>query len=241
VQVEAMLVSAGVMGFAAALQGFLGFGFGILAMSGLALTQDVVHASGVVNLAGLLTTSAGVVRLRHAVMWPVVVRILPALMLGVLFGVTALRSLDGELLLRLLGVTIAAIAAWNLWTPRFAGRDSRAVDLGVGLLSGALGGAFNTGGPPLIAHLYRRPDSPDALRATLQTLFVAIGSTRLVTAASQGLFTREVLIDAAAAVPAVGAGLLLGLALGRRVSAARFRRASWAALGALGVVLVASH
>ncbi len=240
-QIEAVLLLALVVAVAAALQGFLGFGFGILAMSGLALTQDVVHASGVVNLAGLLSTSAGVFRLRHAVIWPVVRRILPSLIAGVVLGVTALRSLDGELLLRLLGISIVAIAAWNLWTPRLATSDSRSVDLAVGLFSGTLGGAFNTGGPPLIAHLYRRPDSPDALRATLQTLFIAIGCTRIVAAAAQGLFTREVLRDSAIAVPAVGIGLLIGLALGRRVSPARFRRASWAALGALGMVLVFSH
>ena len=46
---------------ASLVQGFLGFGFGIVAMTGLTVSHDLLHASGVVNLGGIALTSAALV------------------------------------------------------------------------------------------------------------------------------------------------------------------------------------
>jgi len=42
---------------AAAAQGFLGFGFGIVAMGGLSLLQELHHSAALVNVTGLVTTA----------------------------------------------------------------------------------------------------------------------------------------------------------------------------------------
>lgn len=227
-----------ILAVAAALQGFLGFGFGIVAMSGLTLSHDLLHAAGVVNLCGLVTTSLQLLSLRKHILWRPVLRIAPALLIGVVLGVLALRSLDRSLMVRALGVTTVAISLWSLWRPQVRTRETPLLDSGIGLVSGFLGGAFNTGGPPLIAHLYSRSDPPDAIRATIQVLFLTIGTIRAVTAASQGMFDRSILTDAAAAIPFVVLGLVGGFALARWIGADRFRTASWIALGLLGGVLV---
>jgi len=233
------LASLLILALAGALQGFLGFGFGIVAMSGLTLSQDLIRAAGVVNLVGLVATSGQLWSLRAHTVWPTVRSIAPALVLGVALGVTALRTVDGSLMVRALGVTTVAIALWNLARPRLrAGASSPGVDRAVGFVSGILGGAFNTGGPPLIAHLYRGPETPDQIRATIQALFLTISTSRLLIAASQGLFDRAIVLDALFSIPAMGIGLLAGFALSRRVGAERFRVASWIALGVLGLVLV---
>ncbi|MCP3985231.1 MAG: sulfite exporter TauE/SafE family protein [bacterium] len=227
-----------VLTLAACVQGFLGFGFGIVAMSGLTLSHDLIHAAGVVNLCGLVTTSGQLFSLREHVLWRPAVRIAPAMLVGVVMGVLALGTLDRTLMVRALGVTTIVIALWSLSRPRLQTREMPVLDGGVGLVSGFLGGAFNTGGPPLIAHLYRRSDPPDAIRATIQVLFLLGGSTRALTAASQGMFDRSVLLDAGAAVPTVLLGLVGGFAIARRVGTERFRAASWVALGLLGFVLI---
>lgn len=227
-----------ILTLAAALQGFLGFGFGIVAMSGLTLSHDLLHAAGVVNLCGLVTTSGQLFTLRKHVLWQPVLRIVPALLIGVVLGVMALQTLDRSLMVRALGVTTVAISLWSLWRPRVHTREIPVLDSGIGLVSGILGGAFNTGGPPLIAHLYSRSDPPDAIRATIQVLFLTIGTIRALTAASQGMFDRSILIDAGAALPVVILGLVGGFAIARRIGADRFRTASWITLGLLGVVLI---
>lgn len=225
---------------AAAIQGFVGFGFGIVAMTGLTLLDDLVHAAGVVNLSALLLTGVILATLRRHVLWRTAARMLPALLLGVVLGVSALRALDRDLMVRALGACVVAFAAWNLLAPRVRTGETPVWDGAVGLLAGLLGGAFNTGGPPMVAHLYRRPDPPDAIKGTLQALFVAIAATRIPVAAAQGLMAGPVWVDAALGAPFVLLGLFAGLAASRRVASAPLRRAAWLALGTLGLVLVLS-
>ena len=234
-----LAISLAALAFAAGVQGFLGFGFGIVAMTILAFGFDLVHASGVVNLTGLVVTVGMLWRLRDAVLWPVARRMIPWIAVGVFAGVTALGTLDRGVMLRCLGAVVIGLAAWNLIAPRLATREPPLfIDAGVGMIGGALGGAFNTGGPPIIAHLYRRREGPDALRGTLQVLFLSISLLRAPVAWSQGLMAAEVWSHAAWGIPVVLLGQRAGAALGARVPVERFRPVTWAALGLLGAVLL---
>ena len=91
-----------------------------------------------------------------------------------------------------------------------------------------------------MAHLYRRPEPPQAIKATNQLIFFTMGLARLPTAAAQGQMTSAIWIEAAIMIPFLVAGLLTGIWLGRRVSPAQFQRVSWLALGAMGGALVLS-
>jgi uncharacterized membrane protein YfcA len=223
---------------ASLIQGFFGFGFGIVAMSCLTLTQDLVHAAGVVNITGILSIGWIAFQLRRHVLRKLALRMLPPVLAGVLVGVTALRHVERDLMVSLLGVSVLAISVWNLARPRLAPSESPRLDRAVALLGGLLGGAFNTGGPPIIIHLYRRPENPEALKATILWLFLAISLSRLPVAAAQGLIDESVWMEAALTAPAVVAGAATGVALARRIQPDRFRRACWIALGFLGVLLL---
>ncbi|MDX1648839.1 MAG: sulfite exporter TauE/SafE family protein [Myxococcota bacterium] len=235
---EAAALLVAILAVAAVVQGFLGFGFGIVAMSGLTLSHDLLHAAGVVNLAGILVSSTVLWRLRAHVLWRPALRMLPAIVVGVAVGVTALRALDREVMVRVLGATIVVISGWNLWTPRLRRDESARADVALGLLGGLLAGAFNTGGPPLVAHLYRRPDPPDAVKATIQVLFLSMSTLRAPMAAAQGLLSGAMLRDALLAAVFVVAGILLGIRLAQRLHPDHARRAAWLGLGALGLALL---
>jgi len=112
------------------------------------------------------------------------------------------------------------------------------LDLAFGGVAGVFSGAFNTGGPALVVHLYRRPESPMALVVTLQAIFIGSGVARGTMAGVQGLLPREAVLGALCALPCVIAGTLMGLWLSRRTKPERFRQAAWMALGVLGVVLL---
>ena len=94
----------------------------------------------------------------------------------------ALGSLDRDLMVRALGLTIVAISLWNLRAPNLQRGEAPLWDGVTGLVGGLLGGAFNTGGPAIVAHLYRRADPPQALKATNQLIFFTMGLARLPTA-----------------------------------------------------------
>ena len=227
----------GILVAAAMVQGFLGFGFGMAAMTGLTFTHDIVHASGVVNLTGGVLTSVMVWQLREHVDWPTVRRIVPALLCGVALGVFALGNVDRYLMVRLLGATVVGISLWNLAAPRLHEHASLGADLAADFLGGVLGGAFNTGGPPLIAHLYRREAQPVALKATIQSIFLGISLSRAPLAAASGLMGGGIWRDALTALPLAFLGLWAGHSLSHRLSPERFRRYAWIGLGVLGALL----
>jgi uncharacterized membrane protein YfcA len=159
---------------------------------------------------------------------------------GVVVGVFALGSLDRDLMVRALGLTIVAISLWNLRAPNLQRGEAPLWDGVTGLVGGLLGGAFNTGGPAIVAHLYRRADPPQALKATNQLIFFCMGLMRLPTASAQGQIPSSIWIEAGLVVPLLVAGILAGIRLGRRVRADQFRRICWLALGAMGGVLALS-
>lgn len=235
-----LAASAAIMAIGALSQGFLGFGFAIVAMAGLTLSRDLLHAAGVVNLTGILVAASVLTALRREVLWRPALRMIPGVLVGVVLGVSALGALDRDLMVRTLGVTIIAISLWNLRTPTPQTGEAPIWDGVAGFLGGLLGGAFNTGGPAIVAHLYRRPDSPQAVKATNQLIFLTMGLARLPTATAQGQMTSSIWIEAAIMVPILVAGLLIGIRLGRRVSPTQFRRVSWLALAAMGGALVFS-
>jgi len=219
------------------LQGFLGFGYGIVAMSVLAVTVGVVPASGVVNITGAIQVMWMAWALRQHIRWSYMLRLLPGIGAGLGLGLLTLKHADPTLLIRALGATIVGIAVWNLYAPHGRGHGSPLWDFLIGFSSGAIGGAFNTGGPPIVAYLYRRPDPPEVLKATVQITFVVFTTVRLCSATALGLIDGEILRLALWLAPSVIAGAVAGLAIGRRVPAERFRTASWVALGLLGIGL----
>jgi uncharacterized membrane protein YfcA len=232
-------LTAGLLLLAATVQGTIGFGFGIVAMTFLTLSGSLLHAAGVVNLTAIVLEVAMLWHLRSHVLWRPALRLLPGMLVGLGAGVLALSLVDRALMVRVLGAAIAAIAAWNL-LGRPAGHppERGLVDGFVGLSSGLLSGAFNIGGPPLVAHLYRRSDPPAALKATLQLLFLTTGLCRVPTVAAAGLLSPVIRRDAGVGIPFVLAGLALGMGLSRRLDVERFRRLSWLVLGGLGCVLL---
>ena len=208
-------------------------------MATMALTLGVFTASGVVNITGMIQVGWVAWALRQHIRWPYILRLLPGVLCGLGVGLFTLKNADPTWLIRALGATITGIAIWNLTSKRGHGLGSPFWDFTVGFASGSIGGAFNTGGPPIVAYLYRRPDPPEVLKATVQMNFLIFTVVRLSAASSIGLITEEIVRIALLLTPLIIAGAVLGLALGRRVSAERFRTTSWVALGLMGIVLAA--
>jgi uncharacterized membrane protein YfcA len=234
---EGTALTAAIVLFASFLAGFFGFGFGITATAGLSLSMPLVHAANVVNLASPFVTASLFWQLRAHVGWRAVRRIAPWLAVGVLAGVLALAAFEGRTLVRVLGAFVVAVSIWNLSAKRLRVPESTIGDAVAGGLSGIFGGAFNSGGPPLIAYVYSRPGTPDQLKATLQALFLVTSFARMAIASAQGVMGSGALWDAALATPFAIAGQYAGNALSSRLHPDRFRRVAWLGLLALGVVL----
>jgi uncharacterized membrane protein YfcA len=165
-------------------------------------------------------------KLRASVAWRGLTPIIVGLLVGIPFGIFVLVTWPQDLLLRVLGAVLVASAA------RAATSDGRADarDMGetrrligtasaglVGLTTGALAGAFNTGGPPIIAYLYCRPGTKEERTAALQAIFAISALVRIAIMAAPpaGLYTRPVLLAVLVCLPSALLGMVAGYVLFR--------------------------
>lgn len=224
---------------AALLQGASGFGFGLIAMGllPLFLPIDLVSISVSLILIPLLTLNLAA-RLKHF-KWRDAKMICIGTFLGVFPGVIFLVEADEVILRWTLGVILILVGVHDFiirHPPRWIrGKIAQFI---CGLLCGALGGAFNTGGPPAIYCVYNQPWSLAQAVATLQFAFLITALTKLALGSSLGMITTPMIhIFLVALIPLV-AGLFAGIAIGNKIPATAVRRAAFIFLGMLGVYFV---
>jgi uncharacterized membrane protein YfcA len=107
-----------------------------------------------------------------------------------------------------------------------------------GLTSGLLTGLFGTGGPPLVLFFRLQGLTKAAFRGNLMVLFLMMGVVRLPSYLALGLITPARLIAAAAVMPAVLLGGVVGHLIHVDLSERTFRRVVSGALIVLGLLLL---
>lgn len=228
------------MGAAAVVRGAFGFGDALVAMP---LLVALLGARTATPLVAILTGCAGLLVLaeaRRAVDWRGAARLLSAAVPGALIGAAALRALPERWLAIALGVGLVGYGLHGLWGQTGAQGPPRSPHWAwpLGFLSGALGGALNTSGPPLVVFATLQRWSPARTRGTLQGVFLPLSAVVLTGHGLAGLWTREIWLGAAICAPAMIIGTIAGGALGRRIPAARFQRVLHALLIGLGGLLL---
>jgi len=163
--------------------------------------------------------------------------ILPALVVGTLFGVHLLISVNRRVLDIGVGVSLILISMLLLCLPRI--RVSRAAERWagplVGLVAGILGGVTAMFGPPLIAYQIGLGIGPDTFVKHMAILsFTATMTLLLALGGSGALSATDLLISAAAIIP-IQLGMPLGRWLRGRVPPAVFRAAILCALAWAGL------
>ncbi|MPZ69806.1 MAG: TSUP family transporter [Actinobacteria bacterium] len=222
---------------AALVRSVFGFGDSLLAMPVLTLALGIKTAAPLIGLTSLALATAMLLVSRRAVDLRATKQLLPWIVLGIPVGIVALiKAPQGPVSLAL-GVSLIAYGLYALTGPRLPEVRSAAWVAPVGLLSGALGGAFNTNGPPIVVYGSLKRWPPEVYRATLQANFLTAAFFIALGHGLGGLWTERVLALFLATVPALIAGFWLGRVVSRRIPAARFAGALMTLIVSLGVML----
>ncbi|HEX7966678.1 MAG TPA: sulfite exporter TauE/SafE family protein [Stellaceae bacterium] len=227
--------------FAASLAaGLAGFAFGIVAAAIWLHILTPVQTTALIVAYGLLVQGWAVWKLRHALNPP---RLLPFVVggsLGVPIGADILRWTSAAQLRAGVGILMILFSLYGLARPklRSVAAGGRAADGIVGLASGVLGSATGLGGILPTVWCGLRGWSKDEQRAVFQPVAVAIFAMTALWLGGTGLLTADALRLFAIGLPAILAGLWLGLKLYGHLGEAGFRNVVLALLLISGVVLV---
>lgn len=216
----------------AAIQGAIGFGFALVAVPVLALLEPGSVPVAVLVLALPMTIGMAARERAHADRagfgWLIAGRVV-----GTAIGVAILTSISAEGLSVVVGIALLVAVAGSIRGIRV--EPSRASNLAIGAISGAMGTTSAIGGPAL-AVLYQRRPGPE-LRSTLAAVFVIGSLISLGALLAAGEVHLEEFVLALQLLPALLLGLVVGSAVTRRLDGPWLRPAVLAFAAAAGVVI----
>jgi uncharacterized protein len=231
------LAGASILALASCVFGLAGFGLGLVA---LALLPFLMPPTLAVPLASMYSAVFGLVltlQLRRDLMAAPLAALLSGALVGTPVRVWGLATLPASWLRRLIGCILMGVVLieWRDLYPRTV--SGRSWGVAAGVVSGLLGGAIGTPGPPVILYAAAQGWPPLAMKATLQGFFFANQLVILVSQWWAGLLTPEMAWLALGFAPPAVLGVALGMHLFRAVDHVRLRRVVFALLFVLGLTL----
>ena len=237
------VVAAGVViaFLASVCQSVTGFGFALVMVPLITVVWAVKPGVAATVLLSLFGNLMLLREVRGHVSVPRVGGLLAGFAIGLVPGVIIFEKVDEDVLRIGVGV-IVLIATFAIFrSPEIdRGHDSLGLRMAAGAISGAIGSSTSLSGPPIVLYLVGRVREIDAFRATTLAYFVPSSVIVLVSYAIVGQITRDVLLLAAVATPAVLIGNPVGAWLRGHLDAERFRIVVLAVLVGASISVIAS-
>ncbi|NOX99061.1 MAG: sulfite exporter TauE/SafE family protein [Verrucomicrobia bacterium] len=178
-EITDLFLVALIMAGAAFVQSVSGFGMAIVAVALLPLVMGLKDAIALIAVFNLFVSTLTLFWNRSGFSWKVARPLVIGMMIGIPLGYYFLQSTDSTILIRMLGAVLILIAIsdtilsrkshlslpnWSAWP--------------LAIFGGVIGGAFNVGGPPIVAYAYSQNWSKTQIVATLQSVFLIAGLFR---------------------------------------------------------------
>lgn len=215
-----------------------GFGDALVAMPLLSLVVGVRTAAPLFALVSLVYTAVFLHQTWANIHFRAAGRLILAAACGIPLGLWLVNIAPERLILGLLGLLLILFGLYNLFTPNLPTLRHPQIIYLFGFISGILGGAYNTNGPPIVMYGILSRWSPDEFRATLQAYFLPIGLLTAIGHAAAGMWSLALFQLAAIAIPASLLGLYVGDKLQQLIPPPLFGRLVYLFLVAIGLFLL---
>jgi len=247
VEPQIILVIVTIVFVGALTRSTFGFGEALVAMPLLSAVVDVQFAATLIALTSTLNALAILLSDWSGLEWRATKALAIATLVGVPIGVLGTEYISEFWIKSVLAFVVIGFAFYNLLKPSLLKLRSDRTAPAFGFVSGLLGGAYVTLGPPLVIFGSLRGWNPRQFRANLQGVFFP--ATVLVCLThfwigrwhhEDGSWKGDVFICLLICMPLMAIALLLGQWLNRRFSTSQFKRCVFALLLCSGLVLVTS-
>lgn len=227
--------------FAFVMFGITGFGSALIAMPLLIPLLGVEVATPLVAMMALVAQVLMLIRFRDSVAFSTVWRLVLASLLAIPIGLTVIRQMDSHMVLLLLGFLVTGYGLYGLLRPNLPQIKNPNWAFAFGFAGGLLGGAYNTGGPPVVIYANLLRWSPAEFRSNLGGAFLLNSLVVVAAHIVSGHVTSAVLGTALLAFPATLGGMLAGWWMERFINPNIFRRLVLVMLVLIGLSLILSN
>ncbi len=210
VEIDTLLFLAAVT-LAATVHAVAGFGFGLIAVTAATQLFDIRTAVATLSFASLAVSLTVLLRLRRHLRWEGLAPLILASLVGVPIGIALLRRADPSILMTALGVLLVGAAIQGLFFRPGPRAWPPAAGVLCGLLSGALAGAFGTGGPPATVYILNQHFDRFRHVASIQAILLIGNVVRLPLLVAGGEITWSVAAPGLVGAAIAALGSLVGL------------------------------
>ncbi|WP_228040945.1 sulfite exporter TauE/SafE family protein [Nodosilinea sp. LEGE 07088] len=224
---------------AAFVQGVTGFAFAMVSMGVLSGVTSVQLAAPLVALAALTNHTAQCLYYRRAFDRIIVAQLLLGAVLGIPFGLLALRFLPETWMLIALGSVILAYSLYSLVGPR-GGQllKSKRWIYGAGFLSGALNGSYNLPGPPVVVYASSQNWPQERFKGNLISFFWVNAVLVVIGHSLDDRFSVQIIHQFLLAIPGILLGQFLGVSLSKHLNPPMFQKITAVILAITGVRII---
>ncbi len=187
-----------------------GFGSALVAMPILAMFMGLSFATPFVALMCSVINLILAVHYRKEVYWRPVIQMVLGSLMGIPMGIWLLKGLNEDSLRFILGLIIAGNSVYALVKIQMPQLKSDRLAWFFGLISGVLGGAYNTNGPSVVIYGVMRRWPALNFIATMQCYFLITGLLVIAWHGMSGLWTHGVLLLFVKSLPIILAAIWLG-------------------------------
>jgi len=225
-----------------AVRGVAGFGSGVVATPLLTFVLPLSITAPLITLLGFFVSVRQAIVDWPLINWRAVAVFIPGSLVGVALGLYVFRTLDQQLLARLLGAYILLYAVYSLFgervfrtppaPPRWLIHPVAALGALVATIFGGLAG------PIYVTYFDAMRMAKSVFRVTVSTTLLVLNVVRSIGYLATGVFRIDDFVLVAAAVLPVALGTWAGDRLHDRLDPKAFRRAIGALLVASGIGLL---
>jgi uncharacterized membrane protein YfcA len=218
-------------------------GVGALAMPVMAMGVEPVAGAAILLPILIVQDVISVWAFRRTFSKQIILIMVPGMALGVLLGYAYASRLSEKAVLGALGVISMAFGLHRLWVERgnamvLPSNSPKWLGTLFGVVSGFTSQIAHAGAPPFQMWVLPRRLPRDSLVGTTAISFALVNWMKVPAYAAMGQFTARNLSATAALLPLALGATLAGVALVRRINAARFYTVIYALMALLGAKLI---
>ncbi len=215
----------------------MGFGDALVAMPLLSFVLPVKFSTPIVAVIALFLSLSIIIKnwkiIRFKELWILIL----SSAIGIPFGIYMLDKLDENIVKLILGIVLISFSLFNLFKPNLFTIKSNKFDWIFGFISGLLGGAYNTNGPPIILYGTLRRWDMAIFRTSLQAVFFPTNLVIISGHLISGNFTNRSIEILIYAIPVVLLAMYVGHFISKLINKEKFIIIVYYILIILGVLL----